>query len=94
MEQLKRKTGRIDFDPDNVERGLSQLVMTLVELIRQLVERHAIRRVEGGTLTDDEIERLGNALMDLEVKMDELKKVFNLTDDDLNIDLGPLGNLL
>ncbi|MCD7033537.1 gas vesicle protein K [Metabacillus sp. GX 13764] len=94
MEQLERKASRIDLDPDDVEHGLSQLVMTLVELIRQLVERHAIRRVEGGTLTDEEVERLGNALMDLEVKMEELKKIFNLKDEDLNIDLGPLGNLL
>lgn len=88
------KSGRIHLDPDDAEHGLAQLVMTVIELLRQIVERHAIRRVEGGTLTDQQIEDLGVALMNLEIKMDELKQIFNLTDEDLNIDLGPLGNLL
>lgn len=86
--------GRINLDPDKAEEGLAQLVMTVIELVRQLVERQAMKRVEGGNLTDEEIEKLGEALMNLEEKMDELKNVFGLTDDDLNIDLGPLGNLL
>lgn len=87
-------TGKINLDPESAEQGLAQLVLTVIELLRQLVERHAIRRVDGGTLTEEEIEKLGVALMDLEVKMDELKEIFELNDEDLNIDLGPLGNLL
>lgn len=86
--------GKINLDPDKAEEGLAQLVMTIIELVRQLVERQAIKRVESGNLTDEEIEKLGEALMNLEEKMTELKDVFGLTDDDLNIDLGPLGNLL
>jgi hypothetical protein len=91
-EQLE--TSRINASPDNADHGLAKLVMTLIELIRRLVEKQAIRRVEGGSLTEDEIERLGETLMKLEMKMDELKEVFNLTDEDLNLNLGPLGNLL
>lgn len=86
--------GRIHLDPDNAEHGLAQLVLTVIELLRQIVERHAIRRVEGGTLTDEQIENLGEALMNLEEKMEELKEIFNLDTEDLNIDLGPLGSLL
>ena len=87
-------TSRINATPDNADHGLAKLVLTLIELSRKLVEKQAIRRVEGGSLSDDEIERLGETLMKLEMKMDELKTVFNLTDEDLNIDLGPLGNLM
>jgi uncharacterized protein Yka (UPF0111/DUF47 family) len=87
-------TNRINATPDNAEHGLAKLVLTLIELIRKLVEKQAIRRVEGGTLSDDEIERLGETLMKLENKMDEIKKVFDLTDEDLNLDLGPLGDLM
>ncbi|WP_051254661.1 MULTISPECIES: gas vesicle protein K [Halobacillus] len=94
LEQQPLKSGRINLDPDGAEQGLAQLVLTVIELLRQLVERHAIRRVDGGTLTDEQIEQLGVALMNLDVKMDELKEIFELTDEDLNIDLGPLGNLL
>ncbi|MBM7551300.1 hypothetical protein JOC33_000190 [Thalassobacillus pellis] len=93
-EELSQKSGRINLDPEGAEQGLAQLVLTVIELLRQLVERQALRRVDGGTLTEEEIERLGVALMNLEVKMDELKDIFELEDDDLNIDLGPLGNLL
>jgi CRISPR/Cas system-associated endonuclease Cas1 len=82
------------LDPDKAEHGLAQLVLTVVELLRQIVERHAMRRVEGGTLTDDQIEDLGEALMNLEEKMEELKDIFGLDADDLNLDLGPLGSLL
>ncbi|GGF17440.1 gas vesicle protein GvpK [Halobacillus andaensis] len=88
------QSGRINLDPEGAEQGLAQLVLTVIELLRQLVERHAIRRVDGGTLTEEEIENLGVALMNLEIKMDELKDIFDLKDEDLNIDLGPLGNLL
>ena len=85
---------RINADPEHVERGLAQLVLTLVELLRQLMERQALRRIEGGSLTADEIERLGETFMLLEERMDELKEVFELEDEDLNLDLGPLGNLI
>ena len=85
---------RIQADPENAERGLAQLVLTVVELLRQLMERQALRRVEGGGLTDEQIERLGSTLMALEDRMGELKETFGLEDDDLNLDLGPLGKLL
>jgi hypothetical protein len=81
-------------DPENVERGLAALVLTVVELLRQLMERQALRRVDAGGLDDDTIERLGQTLMALEERMDELKQVFGLDDEDLNLDLGPLGRLL
>ena len=86
--------GRIDADPESVERGLAQLVLTIVELLRQLMERQALRRVEAGGLDDEKVERLGQTLMALEARMDELKDVFGLDDEDLNLDLGPLGRLL
>ena len=85
---------RIAADPEQVERGLAQLVLTIVELLRQLMERQAIRRVEAGGLDDETVERLGRTLMALEQRMDELKRVFGLSDEDLNLDLGPLGRLL
>jgi hypothetical protein len=85
---------RLDTDPESVEKGLVQLVLTLVELLRQLMERQAIRRVEAGGLTDDEVERLGRTLMLLEQRMEELREHFGLDPEDLNIDLGPLGRLL
>ncbi len=83
----------IDTNPEHVERGLARLVLTLVELLRQLMERQALRRFEDGSLTDDEIERLGETFMKLEQRMEQLKSEFGLGDDDLNIDLGPLGDL-
>ena len=85
---------RVAADPENVERGLAQLVLTIVELLRQLMERQALRRVEAGNLDDETVERLGRTLMALESRMDELKETFGLDDDDLNLDLGPLGRLL
>jgi hypothetical protein len=85
---------RVNADPHNVERGLAQLVLTLVELLRQLMERQAVRRMESGSLTDDEIERLGQTFMLLEKRMGELREAFGLKESDLNIDLGPLGKLL
>ena len=85
---------RINADPKNVERGLAQLVLTLVDLLRQLMERQAVRRMEHGSLTDDEVERLGQTFMLLEDRMQELKKSFGLEDKDLNLDLGPLGKLM
>ncbi|MEI6174958.1 MAG: gas vesicle protein K [Bacteroidota bacterium] len=85
---------KLKLTPDNADSGLAKLVLTLVELIRKLVEKQAMRRVDGGSLTDEEIERLGETLMKLEEKMEEMKKHFNLTDRDLNINLGPLGDLM
>jgi hypothetical protein len=94
-ERNGRRAGpRIDIDPEQVERGLGQLVLTVVELVRQLVERQALRRVEGGSLTDEEIERLGLALMRLEERMERLKREFGLEDRDLELTLGPLADLL
>ncbi|MDO9289696.1 MAG: gas vesicle protein K [Thermodesulfovibrionales bacterium] len=85
---------RINIDPKNVEKGLAKLVLTIVELLRQLMEKQAMRRVERGSLTDEEIERIGEALMNIENKMKELKEIFGLKDEELNINLGPLGNLM
>jgi hypothetical protein len=85
---------RLNADPEGLEKGLAQLVLTLVELLRELMERQALRRIEAGTLSDEEVERLGRTFMALSERMDELKEVFGLTDEDLNLNLGPLGNLL
>lgn len=85
---------KINADPQKVERGLVKLVLTLIELIRKLLEKQAMRRIEGGSLTDEEIERMGETFMKLENKMEELKGVFGITDEDLNINLGPLGDLV
>jgi hypothetical protein len=86
--------GRIDVDAEGVEQGLAQLVLTLVEFLRQLLERQAVRRMEGGTLSDEEVERVGLALMKLEEKVHQLADQFGLRPADLNINLGPLGDLL
>ena len=85
---------RINTDPEDVEQGLAQLVLTIVELLRQLMERQALRRVQAGDLTDEETERLGRTMMLLSERMNELKEQFGLRDRDLNLNLGPLGNLL
>ena len=85
---------RIDADPESVERGLVCLVLTLVELLRQLMERQALRRVDAGDLDDDQVENIGRTLMALEDRMAELRDHFGLEPEDLNIDLGPLGPLL
>ena len=83
-----------DDDPRSAERGLATLVLTIVELLRQLMERQALRRVEDGTVTDEQAERIGYTLMRLEERMNELLDEFGLEPEDLNIDLGPLGPLL
>ncbi|MFC4961796.1 gas vesicle protein K [Streptomyces mauvecolor] len=85
---------RVELDPDAVERDLARLVLTVVELLRQLMERQALRRVETGELTEDQEERIGLTLMLLENRMSELRSTFGLRPEDLNIDLGPLGPLL
>ena len=85
---------RLETDAESVERDLFKLVLTIIELVRQLMEKQALRRVEEGDLTDEQVEGLGLGLMHLEAAMDELKSRYDLTTADLNIDLGPLGNLL
>ena len=81
---------RISADAEAVENGLAKLVLSIIELVRRLLERQALRRMDGGNLSDEEIERLGVALMKLEEKMAELKKTFGLSDEDLNMNLGPV----
>ena len=96
--ELERVRGilpdRVNVDPEGVEQGLAKLVLTLVEFLRQVLERQAIRRMDGGTLTDDEVERVGLALMRLEAKIREMAQVFGVDPDDLNLGLGPIGKLL
>jgi hypothetical protein len=102
VERLARSLGdgaslfprRVNADPESVEKGLAQLGLTLIELLRQLMERQALRLMEKGSLDDDEIERLGLTFMRLAERMDELKQQFELRDEDLNLDLGPLGSLM
>ena len=85
---------RVNIDAESVEQGLAKLVLTLIELIRRLLEKQAVRRMEGGGLTPGQVEELGLALMKLEEKMAELKEHFGLRDEELNIDLGPIGKLI
>ena len=85
---------RIDVEPEAVGRDLSKLVLTLVEMIRRVVEHQAVQRMDDPDLTEEQIERMGTALWRLEEKMQEIKTVFGLADEELNIDLGPLGRVL
>jgi actin-like ATPase involved in cell morphogenesis len=98
VEELRHVTealpDRINIDAQSVEQGLAKLVLTLIELIRRLLEKQAIRRMEGGDLSPEQVEDLGLALMKLEEKMRELKGQFGLADEDLNLDLGPIGRLI
>ena len=84
---------RLNTDPEKVENGLAKLVLTLIEVLRKVLEHQAVRRMEGGHLSDAEIEKLGIALLRLNDRMQDMKGIFGLTDDDLQIDLGPLGKL-
>src|SRR5436190_23993050 len=84
---------RINAEPATADRELGRLVLTLVEVIRKVLEHQAVRRMDSGTLSPEEVERLGLALLRLSERMDELKAAFNLRDEDLDIDLGPLGRL-
>jgi len=81
---------RISADSEAIENGLAKLVLSIIELVRRLLEKQALRRMDAGNLSDEEIERLGNALMKLEEKMAEMKRVFGLSDEELNMKLGPL----
>lgn len=89
-----RAAGRLSLDPDQAKNGVGQLVLTLVKLLHDLLEKQAIRRMESGSLKDDEIERLGTALMRQAEEIERLRKEFGLEEEDLNLDLGPLGKLL
>ncbi|WP_435011902.1 gas vesicle protein K (plasmid) [Tundrisphaera lichenicola] len=85
---------KIEIEPEDVKKGLGKLVLTVVELLRDLLERQAIRRMEAGSLTDDEVERLGTTFLHLSEQMEMLKGAFGIDGEELNIDLGPLGKLL
>lgn len=93
-ERVASPSSRIELDHEGAERGLASLVLTLVELVRQLMERQAVRRVERGDLADEQIEELGRTLMALDQQMVRLREHFGLSPQDLNLDLGPLGHLL
>ena len=84
---------RIDATPEGVEQGLAKLVLTIIEVLRKVLEHQAVRRMDGGTLSDEEVERLGLALLSLDGRLRELKTVFGLSDEELEIDLGPLGRI-
>jgi len=94
IEDARRVPTRIAADPEKVEQGLAKLVLTLIELIRRLLEKQALRRMESGALTDEEIERMGQTFIKLDEKMKELKSVFGLDCEELNLNLGPLGDLM
>lgn len=84
---------RINADPEHVEQGLARLVLTVIEVVRKVLEHQAVRRMDGGELSPEEIERLGLALLKLDERMQQLKTAFGLSDEDLQIDLGPLGRV-
>lgn len=86
--------GRINLSQDDVKKGVGQLVLTLVKLLHELLERQAIRRMDNGNLSEEEIDRLGTALMTQAREIERLAKEFGLREEDLNLDLGPIGRLL
>jgi hypothetical protein len=98
VEVMPRQTtevrGRLNLDGEQVKNGLGQLVLTVVRLLHELLEKQAIRRMESGSLMDDEVERLGETLMQQSQEIERLRLVFGLEEDDLDLDLGPLGRLL
>jgi hypothetical protein len=84
---------RINADPEGVDQGLARLVLTVIEVVRKVLEHQAVRRMDGGDLSAEQVERLGLTLLKLDERMQQLKEAFGLTDEDLQIDLGPLGRL-
>ena len=94
MTERTKLAQRMETDPESIERDLFKLVLTIIELVRQLMEKQALRRVDEGDLTEEQIESLGLGLMKLEEAMEDLKSRYDLTAADLNLDLGPLGTLL
>jgi len=91
---VNHRRRRINLDPDDVKNGLAQLVLTLVKLLHELMEKQAIRRIESGSLNEAECERLGFTLMKQSEQIDVLREAFGLSEQDLNVDLGPLGKLV
>jgi hypothetical protein len=91
---LSDQPPRLDLTENQIKNGLGQLVLTLVKLLHELLERQGIRRIEAGSLTDEQIERLGLTLMRQAQEIDRLRREFGLAEEDLNLDLGPLGQLL
>ena len=88
------RRARLDLDPDRLKNGLGQLVLTVIKLLHELLERQALRRIDAGSLTEEEIERMGFTLMRQVEEIDRLRREFGLEEEDLNLDLGPLGKLL
>lgn len=93
-ELVQALPNRLDAGDDDLDVGLARLVLTLIEFVRRVLEHQAVRRLEAGTLTEDEEERLGLALMRLEERMVEMRQKLGLDEEDLQVDLGPLGKLL
>jgi hypothetical protein len=85
---------RLDATPEDIDAGLARLVLTLVEFLRQVLEHQAVRRMEGGSLSEEEIERLGLALLRLQERLQDIRSVFGIEEEELNLDLGPLGRLI
>jgi hypothetical protein len=94
LQRVETLPSRINGTPEEVEQGLAKLVLSLIEFLRQVLERQAVRRLDGGDLSDEDVERLGLTLMRLEEKVGDLAAQFGLSREDLNLDLGPLGKLL
>lgn len=94
VESFQKSNTRLNTNSDNVDKGLAQLVLTLIELLRRLMEKQAMHRIENNSLTDEEIEELGLTFMKLDIKIKELLEIFDLSEEDLNINLGPLGDLM
>ena len=94
LSTLRGLPQRLETDPESVQRDLMRLVLTIVELVRQLMEKQALRRLDEGSLSDEQVEALGEGLMHLADAMRDLRERFGLTQDDLNLDLGPFGKLL
>jgi hypothetical protein len=93
-DELRPPARQVHIDPESVQNGLGQLVLTLIKLLHELLEKQAIRRLDAGGLTDEQIERLGVTLLRQAEEIDRLREIFGLRDEDLNLDLGPLGKLL
>jgi hypothetical protein len=85
---------RLELDPEKVKNGLGQLVLTVIKLLHELLERQALRRIDAGSLTEEQIERMGLTLMGQVNEIDRLRREFGLEEQDMNLDLGPLGKLL
>lgn len=88
------RSNRLNAEPDNVRAGLARLVLTVVKLVKCLMERQAVRRIDKGKLTEEQIQRMGETFMELDETLEKLKKEFDLEDEDLNLNLGPLGDVI